>query len=430
MVAPAADGGRFIMLSKPIHRASRKNQVDLDALKRQAWLARRGARARHIVPLERRALLSAGFLDTTFDGDGIALDDRFEVRESVQTALLGDGKLLSLTRGPTVNLDEQFWEVSRYLSDGSLDNTFGSGGRTRIDMGAERPFARDIVVQPDGKILAVGFRHDGDVHVARLTSSGQLDTSFDGDGRASVALPESLTLSAAALTPAGKLVLAGHASSPTGSGTFAAAQLNANGTLDTTFGSGGMTTIDFGPTTIGRDVAVQSDGRIVLAGNTFVGDPTWNSDFAVARLTATGALDTTFSGDGKVTNDLTGFEETGNAVVVQTDGKIVVGGHGPGSILARYNANGTLDGTFDGDGLVRVGDGGPIFAMTLLTDGRIVTAGTLGTYGFSVARFTTAGAQDTTFDGDGHAEIDMGGNDFPHSIAARPDGRIVVAGNS
>jgi uncharacterized delta-60 repeat protein len=181
----------------------------------------------------------------------------------------------------------------------------------------------------------------------------------------------------------GKIVVAGYAG-----GDFALARYNPNGSLDPTFSGDGKQMTDFGRFDGANGMAIQPDGRIVAAGFAL------NGDFGLARYKPNGALDLTFSGDGKQTTDFGGGSDGASGVALQGDGKIVaVGRGGPGDdfALARYNPNGALDPTFSGDGMQTTdfgasGDGA--LGVALQGDGKIVAVGGGGPGGdFALARY-------------------------------------------
>ena len=181
-------------------------------------------------------------------------------------------------------------------------------------------------------------------------------------------------------------------------------------------------------------MALQPDGKIVAAGRAL-------GDFALARYLPNGSLDPTFSGDGKVTTDFSGgsFDEV-HALALQPDGKLVVagrGGVGHDFALARYLPNGTLDSTFSGDGKLTTDFGSVEFemvlALVLQPDGKLVVAGTGGAgHDFALARYLPNGTLDSTFSGDGKLTTDFGSNrDEASALAIQPNnGRLVVAGIS
>jgi uncharacterized delta-60 repeat protein len=214
----------------------------------------------------------------------------------------------------------------------------------------------------------------------------------------------------------------------------------APGDLDLTFSGDGKVTTDFlGNSAIGRAVAIQSDGKIVAAGDNVVSGS--NNDFALSRYNADGSLDDSFDADGKVTTDFFGSTDGANAVAIQSDGKIVVAGfadHGASHddfALARYLSDGSLDTTFDTDGMVVTDFGSTdiAYAVAIQSNGKIVAAGYAGsgTDDFALARFNSNGILDSSFSGDGKVTTDFSGStDFVQGLVIQGDGKIVAAGAS
>jgi len=218
------------------------------------------------------------------------------------------------------------------------------------------------------------------------------------------------------------------------------------GQIDAAFGEDGGTITPIassGDIDVANAVAIQSDGKIVLAGQSDNNSGTGKTDFAVVRYRVDGSLDPAFDGDGKVTTftqDTTpadGFGDTNAiayAVVVQSDGKIVAAGASDSDFaLVRYNANGSLDTTFSGDGLVVASVSSGIDAIRAMAlqpfDGRILVAGEANG-DFVVARYNTNGTLDTSFGGSGIVVTPMAGDNRIYALAIQPDGKAVVAGVS
>jgi uncharacterized delta-60 repeat protein len=390
-----------------------------------------------------RALAAPGELDPTFDTDGKVVTpfpNGLDAAEDV--AVQADGKVV------VAGGSGSDFSLARYNTDGSLDTSFGTGGRVHTNFPLNAgSFASALVIQPDGKIVLAGSASDltqnlgNGFALARYNSNGTLDTSFDTDGTVITPFPGGGAEGhALALQPDGKLVVAGVRRDFTISASvFALARYNTDGSLDTSFDTDGRVTIDFagGAFDEAYGVGVQADGKIVAVGVGPVG-------FAVARLNTTGTPDTTFDTDGQVTTDVGGSFEQANAVVFQTDAKIVVAGEIATSTaaddnfaLVRYNTDGSLDNTFDGDGKV-ITDFGLVDGahdVVLQPDGRIVAAGRAGTIPagtfFALARYNTNGSLDTSFDTDGKVLTDVSGGRFNlggRGVALYTDGRIVVAG--
>src|SRR6476659_7420196 len=204
---------------------------------------------------------------------------------------------------------------------------------------------------------------------------------------------------------------------------FSPAAQAAPGDLDPTFSGDGKQTTDFGFGSGSAEATVrQPDGKIIVAGSTPGGD----YRFALARYNPDGSLDTSFSSDGKQTTDLGGFDQA-NGVAVQGDGKIVVAGNGgPGGAVARYNPNGSLDTSFSGDGK-QTTNFLSASGIALQGDGTIAVVGSSGN-DFGLARYNANGSLDTSFSGDGKQTTDFGGAERATGVALQGDGKIDALG--
>jgi uncharacterized delta-60 repeat protein len=335
---------------------------------------------------------------------------------------------------------------------GALDTTFGSAGTGKVtnDLTTRGDFAAAIAVQPDGKIVVAGGAawdaSNPRFGLIRYNSNGTLDTTFGGgDGKV---ITDFTTREDAAygvvIQSDLKIVAAGDAGLGSGNSRFAVARYNTDGTLDTTFGGGdGKVMTQF----TRRDdpvagLALQADQKIVVSGG--AADNSSNPKFAVARYDPNGSLDDTFSGDGKVTTDITPGRDYANAVVVDAAQNIVAGGLGsPGSTrasfaLVRYTSTGARDVTFSGDGKVltnftRRDDS----VQNLAFQGtNIIAAGIAGSGSadakFALARYTDTGALDDTFRGDGKVTTNFTSHyDAAFDVAVQSgDNKIVVGGEA
>ncbi len=336
-----------------------------------------------------------GSLDTTFGGDGkvtASIGSDFGSREAANAvAIQPDGKIIA-----GGSLGEHFALV-RFNPDGSPDNSFGSGGKVVTETGAGG--VSEISVQPSGKIIAAGGGVE--LTVAHYNADGSLDTSFDTDGVLKVGSSGSAA-TAIAIQPDGSIVAGGHYvecvdngdfEPQTCSNYFQLARYNANGSPDTSFGlppnssSGGA-----------GAVAVQPDGRVIATNGP-----------GLVRFSQNGSLDNSFGGDGWVTINV-----DAGAVVIQPDGKIVVSGTAVGTsfdfAVARLNSDGSPDTSFGEDGSVTIDDGAEeaILDAAVQADGRIIVAGYSGNDGygfdafdFALLRYNADGSLDSSFDGDG-----------------------------
>ena len=279
------------------------------------------------------------------------------------------------------------------------------------------------------------------IHVSRAANPGDLDSGFGANGKVTTAFGNDDAVTALAFQTNNKTIAVGYAENATYD--FAVARYNINGSLDPTFGTNGKVSIDFGSTfDIGLAVAVQADNKILVTG--YVG--TFNSAFGVARLNADGSLDTTFGGgDGLVTTDLTARNDDPFGIAVLANGKIVVGGRTQGDMTAvfcavRYNSDGSLDPTFGAGGItfsavtLEVDD--EARAFKLQPDGKLLIGGFAdpqaeGSDDAALFRFNADGSTDTAFGTNGRVVIQVSAQaDFILSLAVQSDGRILAAGGS
>jgi uncharacterized delta-60 repeat protein len=286
-----------------------------------------------------------------------------------------------------------------------------------------------------------------------LAASGGLDKTFSGDGLVtSFAVPSDPNRwdigYDIAIQPNGKIVAAGWNLVPfSNNQAFALIRYNKNGSLDTTFSGDGRLLTNLGGVDYAYDVAVQPDGKIIAVGlkcNLPTSNPSAICDVALARYKTNGALDKTFSGDGKVLTDFGGGDNgSTGGLVIQPDGKIVVAGYmwnGADYDFAvyRYKANGSPDNTFGTNGKVRIpfGTGRKDIANALAlqsNDGKIVVSGYTGNASdtnrdFAMVRLNPNGTRDTSFSGDGRVTTNFGGDEIGIGLDGHQDGRIVLVG--
>jgi uncharacterized delta-60 repeat protein/LPXTG-motif cell wall-anchored protein len=274
-------------------------------------------------------------------------------------------------------------------ADGTLDTTLDMDGKVTTDMGAASDdIVSSVAMQSDGKFLVAGYSDkDGsyDFAVVRYNTDGSLDTTFDTDGKVTtdIGILSYETPRSVVLQLDGKIVVGGR-SKAGGSYDFAVVRYNTDGSLDATFDFDGKVTTDFGimSNDQANSVVLQSDGKILVTGFSKVGG---TSDIAVVRYNVNGSLDTTFDGDGKVITDVgTGTDDGAEYVVLQSDGKILVAGYSnvggtTDFAVVRYNVNGSLDATFDNDGKVVTDMGAAsddiVSSVAMQSDGKILVAG-------------------------------------------------------
>ena len=362
----------------------------------------------------------AGSLDPSFGKGGIVATDHGLFADFGTLALQPDGRIVVAGK---IKFD---FALARYTPDGKLDPGFGSSGTVTTDIGG-MDYVNAVALQPDGRIIAVGqitvfsSPPSYDFALARYTPDGKLDPSFGRGGIVRTDVGGIDDANAVALQPDGRIVVVGS-TGPSGGEDYAVVRYVPDGNLDPSFGRGGIVRTDVGGIDHARAVALQPDGRIVVAGT------------VLARYTSDGTLDPSFGSGGIVKTR--GFGSF-SAVALQPDGKVVAGGSTyPVQVagdfaFARYTPDGTLDASLGSGGVVKTL--GSLFpgAVAFQPDGKVVMGGSTGQGGgdFAVARYTPGGTLDPSFGG-GTVTTDIGGSDSGiRAIALQPDGKIVVAGH-
>jgi len=380
-----------------------------------------------------------GALDSSFGTGGIVITDLPPASTSdwaEAIALQPDGKILV---AGTNNTNK--FAIARYTSSGSLDSGFGTNGSTITDIPVSG-MVHDMVLQADGKILVCGVGNNGEFTVVRYLADGNLDTGFDGDGIVNVPFTDGPSIAfAIALQADGKIVLAGEvAVAAAGSERrYAIARLDSAGNLDSSFDGDGRVTTDVGAGgDIAYAVAVQADGKIVGAGST-------GSDVSLVRYNPDGSLDIGFGTDGRTVVDPGTLDDYIYALAIQPDGKLVVAGSAiegvadRGFLLLRVDVDGSLDAGFGTSGRVIQPVANIAWeqanALVVQPDGKLVVTGEYqfpqNDWDIAVIRFDSDGTLDTTFATTGIVTHDFGTVlDFGNAVALQPDGRILVAGQT
>lgn len=392
------------------------------------------------------ASLAPGSLDPNFSADGKATTDFSSSEVGNAVVVQADGKIVAA--GAFNNGANYDFAVFRYNADGSLDTSFDGDGKVITSVGSSQDSAAAVAIQADGKIVAAGHSSIDGVSaifaLVRYNADGSLDASFGTGGKVITAVPYS-AIYEIAIQPDGKIIAAGQSYNDTTYTDFALARYNTDGSLDTSFDGDGIVVTPIGDISdIARGVAIQADGKIVVVG--FSGNA-GHDNFSLARYNADGSLDTSFDADGKIITDFGGSGSSAQAIVLQTDGKIVAAGHSSNDTnvlanfaLARYNTDGSLDASFDSDGKVTTVFGGwddVAFDVAIQRNNKIVAAGfsfdgaTNTNYNFALARFNPNGSLDDSFGSEGKVTTDFFGNrDFASAIAIQRDGKIVAAGSA
>lgn len=382
-------------------------------------------------------LMPDGTPDPTFGTGGKLLTSGVDNAYYFSVGLQPDGKVLAAGSQGSDAL------LARFQADGTPDPSFATGGVTTLHMDQQNFFSA-FAVQPDTKIVAVGnngFADEGCCYwtfmIARYDQMGILDPGFGYNGTVTAfGCGYDDEAQAIAIQPDGKILVAGYTDCAGGIGVI---RLNTNGTFDGSFGSGGEVLTQFADWTTASDIILQPDGKILLAGTSFSYS---RSHFTLVRYNPDGSLDLSFGNGGIVLTPVTSFSETG-AIQVQPDGRIVFAGtlrRSSGStdfILIRYESSGALDASFGSGGMVRTDfydgdDAGR--AVVLLTDANILAAGSAEKdhqIDFAAARYDPNGILDTSYGT--HGKVTVGffgpGSELLSAVAVDSEGSILAAGS-
>jgi uncharacterized delta-60 repeat protein len=386
--------------------------------------------------LSLRARTQPGALNKNFGNNGV-----------IETVLGGNGNTLSgYTRNSFVQPDGKILVVveftfavviNRRLANGSIDSSYGKNGFS-VPVNMNQPSA---AIQSDGKLVVVGetSQVNSEFITARFTTSGTLDASFGNSGiTITNAGSENDALTAVAIQSDNKII-AGGESYRNGISQFALIRYNTNGTADPSYGNNGLVITNFGNSCNINALVLQPGNKVVAVGN--YNDGT-NGDFAIARYLINGSLDTSFNGSGEVTSNF-GNSDNAISVALQTNGKILVGGYYTNQQynshfeIARYNANGSIDSSFNGTGVAGTNFGSTeeIFAsLAVQSNGKIIAGGYIyTTNGFddlALARFNVSGGIDSSFGLYGQVldSIGNGNYNFLNCLTLESNGQILSGG--
>lgn len=376
--------------------------------------------------------------------------------ETVANGVTTGANGASITQQPVSPYNSVTTNPSVSLSAGALDSSFGSGGVVVTSVNGKQAVARALGIQQDGKIVVAGGSYtvgnqtysDEEFIVMRYNLDGSSDSSFGLAGKVTLSINSGAQATALAVQPDGKIVIAGFVGSGSNIYDFLVVRLNSDGSLDQGFGSEGkiITSIIPHPVTDSMPLGyrgsrasrlvLQPDGKIVVGGNTYEGwigspgpDGSLPSGYALARYNADGSLDNGFGLNGIVLSKPDRFSTLG-AVVIQADGKLVVGGGSTGggryfSFLVRFNTDGTPDVTFKytdfGTGL----ESRVISSIAVQGDGRIVAI----ISGDILTRYNSDGSIDTNFGNGGNVSA-LNWYRSRNAVSIQSDGKIVVAGST
>lgn len=394
----------------------------------------------------------AGDLDPSFGNNGIALGPADSSRLAGGIVALPNGKTIVSTSRYITSLASSVLVLVKFDADGSLDTSFGTGGSVETDVEANLP--QPLLILPDGKLLVAGITEPSsddkprDFLLARYNADGSLDVTFGSGGKTTTDFSGMRDEAyAALLLPDGRVVVGGTSGLDSEPGDFAIARYLPDGSLDSSFGVGGKLTTEFGPATFDQmqALAVQPDGKLIAAGYS-------NTKLALVRYSVDGSLDKSFGNAGLVVTELdinsSNFGRIlANAVSVQPDGKILAAGEAlqPSSdersfVLVRYNNSGTLDADFGNAGKVITDFGGVDYAqaIALQPDGKIILAGIVNDISIDfippqcgiggdlgIVRYSVNGNLDDTFGNGGKISTDARSTRLVMSMV---EGKITLAG--
>jgi len=391
-----------------------------------------------------RAGAAAGDLDPRFGHGGVAFTDFAQTEDyAYSVAVQADGKIV--LSGQSGIYPDLHSALVRHNRNGSLDSTFGTGGKVTVTFNSVSDYLFKVALQSDGKIVAAGSTSGTAFLLARFNADGSLDQAFGTNGSVETTFgDQTAEARAVALQADGKIIVVGASGAGSYSelNDFAVARYNSDGSLDQTFGTGGKVKTHFpGVDNTGSNatsVALQSDGKLVVGGYHKESDRTPH-EFALARYNSNGRLDSAFGQAGKVMTRLGLGDAYSFGIALESNGRIVLAGYSATTLdhdfsLVGYTANGTLDAAFGSGGFVTTDFAGAsddiAYAMTMQSDGKLVVAGRTGEYpenDFAVARYGSDGQLDQTFGVGGKVVSDFSSIDQAYGIALQ-NGKIVLAG--
>jgi len=385
--------------------------------------------------------MGTGFVTTQFSTSN-------SIDEANSIAIQSDGKIIVSGTSEYLYGDSDF-SIARYNSDGTLDSSFDLNGLVKTDIsGSSNDVCNSMILQNDGKIVLAGYTGLSSTNLAfvRYLSNGSLDNTFGNNGISVIDLGSiKETVRSIAVQPDSKIVFAGTYDEGVNSLDFLIGRINTNGNLDSTFGINGVLKVTIGSSNdYANTVKIQNDGKILVGGYKYGS----NSDFALIRCSQNGILDNTFGSSGIVITDLGNNSENAYSLAIQNDGKILLGGYTNNTssnddfALVRYNSNGSLDNTFGNAGVAINNIGysfspDRIYSIIITDDNKIIATGKAqsasNNCNIPLVRYNVNGSLDNTFGTSGISLSDqgnIGGNSEERAVAIdiQIDKKIVVAG--
>ncbi len=393
----------------------------------------------------------SGIPDSSFGNNGQVVTDFGSTEAIAAIALQADGKIVaggSYDEYPAANTRLNSCAVARYQSNGGLDSSFGVNGFVHNKIGKSFSEIQAVAVLPNGKIIAAGYANLGGYYnqliVIRYTKGGIIDSSFGTSGIAYYVAgkTESAIGNAIAIQADGKIIVAGSIQPSLGTpAAIIAIRLKSDGERDSSFGINGNARLTIGKNSSANAIALLPNGKIIIAG-AGTGFDTSSTQFAAIRLTISGTPDPAFGNNGRVVSTL-GAYSAAKAIAINSAGKIVLAGYARKGqqiniALLRYNINGSLDSSFGEAGITisKFADQASANGVVIQTDGKVVIAGgagdslsTLNNH-LVLARYSSRGKLDKDFGTGGKIIISFNNDAKSGGSAAllQPDGKIIAAG--
>lgn len=385
-----------------------------------------------------------GDLDISFGNGGkvsVGIGGYFDVAQEVDVQK--DGSIIVAGYGQESPSSYKGLSIARYLKDGNMDYDFGNLGLIQKQTNSMEGELNSIEIQEDDKIVAVGYSissntNNEDLTLVRFTKNGILDKSFGNGGLVVTEISNQKEIcEAVAIQPDGKIICVGTTQHDPNFDIFLV-RYDEYGQLDYYFGQGGIVITDINSGhDIVKSLAIQKDGKLIVAGFTYSKD---NFSMILLRYDTNGNLDSTFGKNGIAITNI--YSSIGKLdLAIQNDGKIIL--VGPSKVnnthhftVLRFNTNGSLDNSFGKNGITQtiIGDFSEAESVALDSYGNIVVAGTTGLENedFVVAMYSQNGILDPGFGLNGITQVNFNNNsvDRAHSLAIDSDGNIIVAGET
>lgn len=386
--------------------------------------------------LSEKSMSQSGALDKTFGTNGITITDFYQNDDYERAMAIQSDEKILLAGYSTDSLNKSHLSVSRYYKDGYLDTLFGSKGKVFLSF-FNSVYIKSIALQSDGKTILAGIGKG--VFLERLNPNGSIDSSFGLNGTVQYDTSKYDDVLSIKIQKDGKVVTAGQAKSPLYpvANVFTLHRFNANGSIDSTFGTNGDIYIHLGDgNTTANDLVIQDDGKIVAGGfiNIYV-DNVAHAYITLIRFNTDGSLDNGFASNGIDTIFINSPYDFGVSLALQKDQKILAShfslNNGKYSFaLLKFQKDGGVDSSFGYNGLVKTSLSGNdnAFSVCIDSSGGIYQTGIAGT-DIGLVKYKSSGALDSSFGNNGIVITSISnGQDIAFSVKAQQDAKILIGG--